>query len=84
MPKGSSINDVQRFYAIFDLPTYLVLPYNVRFLGLSWNPLPTLISDVINGRSLRGMIYENFHTFCNQSNYTGVAQEGIFSRAIHN
>ena len=25
--------------------------YNVRFSGLSWTPLPTLISDVINGRS---------------------------------
>ena len=49
---GTSINDVPRFLAIFDLPTYLVLLYNVRFLGLSWIPLPTLISDVINGRSL--------------------------------
>ena len=26
--------------------------YNVLFWGLSWTPLPTLISDVINGRSL--------------------------------
>ena len=34
------------------LPTYLVLLYDVRFWGLSWSPLPTLISDVINGRSL--------------------------------
>ena len=33
------------------LLTYLVLPYNVRFWGLSWTRLPTLISDVINGRS---------------------------------
>ena len=32
-------------------PTYLVLLYNVPFLGLSCTPLPTLISDVINGRS---------------------------------
>ena len=31
--------------------TYLVLLYNVQFWGLSWTPLPTLISDVINGRS---------------------------------
>ena len=40
------------FLAIFDLPTYLVLLYNVRFWGLYWTPLPTLMSDVINGRSL--------------------------------
>ena len=39
--KGTSINDVPRFLAIFDLPTYLVLLYNVRFLGLSWTPLLT-------------------------------------------
>ena len=39
------------FLAIFDLPTYLVLLYNVPFLGLSWTPLPTLIWDVINERS---------------------------------
>ena len=86
----TSINDVRCFLAIFDLPTYLVLPYNkqdrrnvfqhgglegprehiskrsvltmlkyipavlynVQFWGLSWTPpLPTLISDVTNGRS---------------------------------
>ena len=47
MDKGTSINDVPRFLAIFDL----VLLYNVPFWGLSWNPLPTLILDVINGRS---------------------------------
>ena len=41
-----------RFLAIFYLPTYLVLLYNVPFLGLSWTPLPTLIWDVINERSL--------------------------------
>jgi hypothetical protein len=29
------------------LSTYFVLLYNVRFWGLSWTPLPTLISDVI-------------------------------------
>ena len=33
---GTSINDVPRFLAIFDLPTYLVLLFNVRFWGLSW------------------------------------------------
>ena len=33
------------------IPTYLVLLYNIQFLGLSWTPLPTLISDVINGLS---------------------------------
>ena len=53
--KGPLINDVPRFLAILDLPTYLVLLYNiynVPFLGLSWTPLPTLIWDVINERSL--------------------------------
>ena len=49
--KGTSINDVPHFFAIFDLPTYLVLLYNVPFLGLSLTPLPTLIWDVINERS---------------------------------
>ena len=49
-PPGNSLWPL----AIFDLPTYLVLPYNVQFLGLLWTPLPTLISDVINGRSLGG------------------------------
>ena len=34
------------------IPTYLVLLYNVRLMGLCWTPLPTLISDVIDGRSL--------------------------------
>ena len=38
--------------AIFDLPTNSVLLYNVPFWGLSWTPLPTLIWDVINERSL--------------------------------
>ena len=50
--QGTSINDVPNFLAIFDLHTYLVLLYNVQFGWLSWTPLPTLISDVINGRSL--------------------------------
>ena len=47
---GTSINDVPRFLAIFDLATFLFLLYNVRFGGISWTPLLTLISDVINGR----------------------------------
>jgi hypothetical protein len=34
------------------LPTYLVLLYNVRFGGLSWTPLPTLISDVIGRKNV--------------------------------
>jgi hypothetical protein len=49
--KGTFINDVPRFLAIFDLPTYLVLPYNVPFWGLFWTPLPTLMWDVINESS---------------------------------
>ena len=51
--KGTFINDVPRFLAIFDLPTYLVLLYNVPSLGQSWKPLPTLVWDVINECSLR-------------------------------
>ena len=35
-----NVMNVRRFLAIFDLHTYLVLPYNVRFWGLSWTPLP--------------------------------------------
>ena len=35
-----------------NLPTYLVQLYNIKFWGLSWTPLPTLISDVINGHFL--------------------------------
>ena len=61
-PLGTSISDVSHFLAIFYLPTYLVLLYNVLFLGLSWTPylyLLTLIWDVNNGpviseRNLRG------------------------------
>ena len=41
------------FWPTYLPPTYLVLPYNVRFWGLCWTPLPNLISDVINGRSPR-------------------------------
>ena len=33
-----SIIDVPCFLAIFDLPTYIVLLYNVQFWGLSWPP----------------------------------------------
>ena len=48
--KETSINDVPRFLAFL---TYLPgLLYNVPFWGLSWTPLPTLISDVINECSL--------------------------------
>ena len=42
--------------------TYLVLLYNVPFLGLSWIPLPTLIRDVINERSLS--FFLSFLMFC--------------------
>ena len=40
-------------------PTYLVLLYNVPFLGLSCTPLPTLQWDVINERSL-GHYFDTF------------------------
>ena len=53
--KGTSINDVQRFSMIFDLPTYHVRrfkPYEVRFFGVILD-LPTLKLNVINGRSLK-------------------------------
>ena len=50
--KETFISDVPRFLAISDLPTYPVPLYNVPFLELSWTPLPTLIRDVINERSL--------------------------------
>ena len=39
--KGTFINDFPGFLTIFDLPTNLVLLYNVPFLGLSWTPLPS-------------------------------------------
>ena len=48
---GTFNNEVPRFLAIFDLPTYLVLLYNVPFWGQFWTPLPTLIWDVIDERS---------------------------------
>ena len=52
----SLMTSLAHFLAIFDLPTYLVLLYNVPFLGLSWTPLPTLIWDIINERSLSKVI----------------------------
>ena len=48
----TSINDVRHFSAIFDLPSYATLSYNVPFSGLLWTPLLTLKSDIIYGRSL--------------------------------
>ena len=39
--KGTAINDVPRFSAIFDLPTHHVrqfLPYNVRYFGAFLDP----------------------------------------------
>ena len=41
------------------VPTYLVLLYNVPFLGQFWTPLHTLKRDVINGRSLSLNLYRN-------------------------
>ena len=51
--KGTSINDVRCFLAIFDLPT-LTYPITSDLGGGGYlgPPLPTLTSDVINGRSL--------------------------------
>ena len=46
---GTSINDVLRFLAILDLPIYLPHPILRAILN---PPLTSLISDVINGRSL--------------------------------
>ena len=55
--------------AIFYLPTYFVMLYNVPFWGLSWTLLPTLISDVINERSLIGtcLYVLAFSTLCNMN-----------------
>ena len=52
---GTSINDVLRFLAIFDLPTLLPCPCPITSLlwGYFGPPPPTLISDVINGPSRR-------------------------------
>ena len=49
---GTFLDDVLLFLTIFDLPTYFALLYNVPFLGKFWTPLPTLIWDFINERSL--------------------------------
>ena len=49
--KGTFINDFPRFFGHF-WPNYLFLLYNAQFWGLYCTPLPTLISDVINGRSI--------------------------------
>ena len=65
--KGTSINDVPCFLVIFSLPTYLVLLYNVRFGGLSWTPLSTLISDVINGCSRVKLTLVHKHKMTRQS-----------------
>ena len=57
-----SINDVLRFSAIFDLPTFHVrqfLPYNVRYLGAFLNP-PTLIS-LINMKLRLLILKKKFH-----------------------
>ena len=61
--KGTSINDVPHFLVIFDLPIYLVLLYNVPFLGLFWTPLPTLIWDVINEPFLNVMSFVQLGEF---------------------
>ena len=55
LDRGTFVNDVPRFLTIFDLPTYLVLLYNVPFWGFLGPPLPTLIWDVINERSLSNL-----------------------------
>ena len=51
--RGTFINDVPCFLTIFDLPTYLVPTTSLfgGFLGPP-PPLPTLIWDIINERSL--------------------------------
>jgi hypothetical protein len=84
-----SINDVPRFLAIFDLPTYLVLLYNVQFWGLLWTPLPTPISDVINGRSpIRIQIGKQLLGFRNMQEklenacFASISNEGISTHKI--
>ena len=52
--KGTSINDVRRFST--PLSTYIVrrfYSYNARYFEAILTPLPTLQSDVINGRSAK-------------------------------
>ena len=51
--RGTSLNDVRRFLAIFDIPIFHVrrfLPYNIRYLGAFLDP-PTY-PKIIYGRSL--------------------------------
>ena len=73
--KGMSINDVYVF-GLFDLPAYLVLLYKVPFWGLSWTPLSTLISDVINGHSLTlRSDHEKTESFRALALYKNVIQE---------
>ena len=66
----SYLRNVHWWCPIFDLPTYHVLLYNVPYWRLSWTPLPTLISDVINGRFL---VY---------SSVKGVSWSGCSGQAI--
>ena len=58
--KGTFINDVQHFLAIFDLPTLSddFYPTTSNIWGLFWTPLPTLKQDVIYGRFL---MYINYY-----------------------
>ena len=59
---GSGIGTGSIFCLSFSLlnrVTYLVLLENVQFMGLLWTPLPTLISDIINGRILTTFLYFN-------------------------
>ena len=63
---------------VFDLPTYLVLLYNVPLWGLSWTPLPTLISDVINGRSLTFIYLPQYTKFLSQ-NHRSILNKPISS-----
>ena len=51
IPWGTSISDIQHFLAIFDLPTFSTLFYNVCTFRAMLDPLPTLKLDVIYGRS---------------------------------
>ena len=73
--KGTSINDVPRFFAIFDLPTYFVLLYNIRFFWLSWTLLPTPTSDVIYGHSL---LWRSHKSDMNAMKHLGQNQDKIW------
>ena len=67
--KGMLIIDVPHFLAIFDLPTYLALLYNVPFWGLFWTPLPTLKRDVINGCSQIVIMKRNIYPLSGSLNF---------------